>query len=42
MGDTQYGGLDCGISDDSPTEKTVYTDTCEQDIPPIFKSMLKS
>mgnify|MGYP001226162792 CR=1 FL=1 len=33
---TQYGSLDCGISDDSPTEKTVYTDTCEQDIPPTI------
>ena len=33
---TQYGSLDCGISDDSPTEKTVYSDVCQQDIPPTI------
>jgi len=37
---TQYGSLDCGVSDDSPTEKTVYTDRCQQDIPPTIYAMI--
>ena len=30
---TQYNSLTCGDGDTSPTVKTVYTDSCEQDIP---------
>ena len=37
---TQYGSLDCGISDDTPTEKTVYTNICTEDIPPTLSSMI--
>ena len=37
---TQYGSLDCGVSDNSPTEKTVYTDRCEQDTPPTLYAMI--
>jgi hypothetical protein len=37
---TQYGSLDCGESDDSPTQKTMYTDSCTQDIPPTIYSMI--
>ena len=33
---TQYNSLDCGAGDDSPTTKTVYTDACQQDIPPTI------
>jgi hypothetical protein len=37
---TQYGSLDCGLSDDTPVEKTVYADRCQQDIPPTIYTML--
>ena len=37
---TQYGSLDCGLSDDSPTPKTVYTTDCQQDIPPTIYAMI--
>ena len=30
----QYNTLECGVGDDTPTTKTVYTDECKQDIPP--------
>ena len=30
---TQYNSLTCGLDDNTPTEKTAYTDRCEQDIP---------
>ena len=32
----QYGSLTCGQDDNTPTSKTVYTDRCEQDIPPTL------
>jgi len=37
---TQYNSLDCGVSDSSPTEKTVYSTRCEQDIPPTIYAMI--
>ena len=37
---TQYGSLTCGEDDDTPTEKTVYLDRCEQDIPPTIYSKI--
>ena len=37
---TQYGSLECGAGDDSPTEKTVYTTSCEQDMPPTLYAMI--
>jgi hypothetical protein len=37
---TQYGSLTCGEDDDTPTVKTVYTDRCEQDIPPTIYSRI--
>jgi hypothetical protein len=37
---TQYGSLDCGLSDDTPTEKTVYSTECRQDIPPTIYAMV--
>ena len=37
---TQYGSLTCGEDDDTPTTKTVYTDKCEQDIPPTLYSQI--
>ncbi len=37
---TQYGSLECGAGDNSPTEKTVYTTSCEQDIPPTLYTMI--
>ena len=36
----QYGSLDCGISDDTPTSKTVYTTECTEDIPPTLSSKI--
>ncbi|MFT4974158.1 MAG: hypothetical protein ACI8S6_000040 [Myxococcota bacterium] len=33
---TQFNSLTCGEDDDSPAVKTVYTDRCEQDIPPTL------
>ena len=37
---TQYGSLTCGEGDNTPTTKTVYTDKCEQDIPPTLYSQI--
>ena len=37
---TQYGSLDCGASDNTPTVKTVYTNQCNQDIPPTLNSKI--
>ena len=37
---TQYGSLTCGEDDNTPTSKTVYTDRCEQDIPPTLYSQI--
>ena len=37
---TQYGSLDCGVSDDTPTSKTVYTTDCTEDTPPTLSSMI--
>ena len=37
---TQYGSLDCGVSDNTPTTKTVYTNTCTEDIPPTLHAMI--
>ena len=37
---TQYGSLTCGEDDNTPTEKTVYTERCEQDIPPTLYSRI--
>lgn len=36
----QYGSLECGDGDDTPTVKTVYTKTCTQDIPPTLYAMI--
>lgn len=36
----QYNDLECGASDDSPTEKTIYTTDCTQDIPPTLYSRI--
>ena len=37
---TQYNSLTCGEGDTSPTVKTVYSDTCTQDIPPTIYAMI--
>ena len=33
---TQYNSLTCGEDDTTPTVKTIYSDRCEQDIPPTL------
>lgn len=37
---TQYNSLTCGTDDNTPTEKTLYTTACEQDIPATIYSKI--
>lgn len=36
----QYNSLTCGDGDNSPTTKTVYTTSCEQDTPSTIYAMI--